>query len=176
MNNLFKELIDLLNKEFKKFDLNESVQLSLSKVPESDMQINNLVKHNKKDFFNNLQKSIIEIIDSTNLFQPLEKTELGFLNLVFNHNVLIKHLTNKKSDFSNYNPQKIIFDYGGPNIGKPLHVGHMRTLNIGSSLYNIYSVIGNTVISDIHLGDWGMPIAQIITYLENESIDINSLS
>ena len=52
----------------------------------------------------------------------------------------------------------------------------MRTLNIGRSLYNIHSFIGNNVISDIHLGDWGMPIAQIITYLENESIDINSLN
>ena len=175
MNNLFKDLINLVNKEFKEFDLNESVQLNLSKLPEFDMQINNLVKHNKTDFFNNLQKSIIEIIDSTNLFQPVEKNELGFLNLVFNHNILIKHLTNKKSDFSNDSAQKIIFDYGGPNIGKPLHVGHMRTLNIGRSLYNIHSFIGNNVISDIHLGDWGMPIAQIITYLENESIDINSL-
>ena len=51
MNNLFNELIDLLNKEFKKFDLNESVQLNLSKMPEFDMQINNLVKYNKKNFF-----------------------------------------------------------------------------------------------------------------------------
>ena len=122
MNNLFKELVDLLNKEFKTFDLNESVQLSLSKIPEFDMQINNLVKHNKTNFFNNLQKSIVEIIDSTNFFQPVEENELGFLNLVFNHNVLIKHLTNKKSDFFNDGAQKIIFDYGGPNIGKPLHL------------------------------------------------------
>ena len=175
MNNLFKELIDLLNKEFKKFDLNESVQLNLSKMPEFDMQINNLVKYNKKDFFNNLQKNSIEIIDSTKFFQPVEENEIGFLNLVFDHSFLIKHLTNKKSDFYNDNVQKIIFDYGGPNIGKPLHVGHMRTLNIGRSLYNIHSFIGNNVISDIHLGDWGMPIAQIITYLENESIDINFL-
>ncbi len=175
MNNLFNELIDLLKKEFKKFDLDETVQLNLSKLPEFDMQINNLVKHNKADFFNNLQKNIIEIINSTNFFQPIEESEIGFLNLVFNHNVLIKHLTNKKSDFANGNAQKIIFDYGGPNIGKPLHVGHMRTLNIGRSLYNINSFIGNNVISDIHLGDWGMPIAQIITFLENESIDINSL-
>ena len=175
MNNLFKELTDLLNKEFKKFDLKEVVQLNLSKMPEFDMQINNLVKHNQADYFNNLQKNIIKIIDSTNFFQPIEENELGFLNLMFNHNVLIEHLTNKQSDFSNDNPQKIIFDYGGPNIGKPLHVGHMRTLNIGRSLYNIHSFIGNDVISDIHLGDWGMPIAQIITYLENESININSL-
>ena len=78
MNNLFKELIDLLNKEFKKFDLNESVQLSLSKMPEFDMQINNLVKHNKADFFNNLQKNIIEIIDSTNFFKLLKKMSSVF--------------------------------------------------------------------------------------------------
>src|SRR5210317_967763 len=175
MNNLFKELIDLLNKEFKKFDLNESVQLSLSKMPEFDMQINNLVKHNKADFFKHLQKNIIEIIDSTNLFQAVEENELGFLNLVFNHNVLIKNLTNKKSDFSNDSAQKIIFDYGGPNIGKPLHVGHMRTLNIGRSLYNIHSFTNNEVVSDIHLGDWGMPVAQIISYLEKEKIEPESI-
>jgi arginyl-tRNA synthetase len=51
----------------------------------------------------------------------------------------------------------------------------MRTLNIGRSLYNIHSFIGNEVISDIHLGDWGMPIAQIITYLENNNINVNTL-
>ena len=175
MNNLFNELIDLLNKEFKKFDLDETVQLNLSKIPEFDMQINNLVKHNKADYFNNLQKNIIEILDSTNFFQPVEESEVGFLNLIFNHSDLIKHVTNKKSDFEKDDTQKMIFDYGGPNIGKPLHVGHMRTLNIGRSLYNIHSFIGNNVISDIHLGDWGMPIAQIITYLEDGSIDINTL-
>ena len=175
MNNLFNELIDLLNKEFKKFDLDENVQLNLSKMPEFDMQINNLVKHNKAKFFDNLQKNIIEILDSTNFFQPIEENQIGFLNLAFNHNVLIKHLTNKRSDFENDGAKKMIFDYGGPNIGKPLHVGHMRTLNIGRSLYNIHSFFGNNVISDIHLGDWGMPIAQIITYIEDKSIDINTL-
>lgn len=175
MNNLFNKLIDLLNNEFKKFDLDEAIKLNLSKMPEFDMQINNLVKYNKSDFFNSLQKNIIEIIDSTNYFLPIEKNEIGFLNLVFNHDNLIKDITNKKSDFEINNREKIIFDYGGPNIGKPLHVGHMRTLNIGRSLYNIHSFIGNNVVSDIHLGDWGMPIAQIITYLENQSVDINTL-
>ena len=175
MNNLFNKLIDLLNNEFEKFDLDEAIKLNLSKMPEFDMQINNLVKYNKSDFFNNLQKNIIEIIDSTNYFLPVEKNEIGFINLVFNHSNLIKHIANKKNDFEIDNREKIIFDYGGPNIGKPLHVGHMRTLNIGRSLYNIHSFIGNNVVSDIHLGDWGMPIAQIITYLENQSVDINTL-
>ena len=175
MNNLFNKLIELLNEEFRKFELDETVQLSLSKIPKFDMQINNLVKYNKTKYFKKLQRNIIEIIDSTNFFQPIEENEIGFVNLMFNHNYLFKKITNEKTDFENDNAQKIIFDYGGPNIGKPLHVGHMRTLNIGRSLYNIHSFIGNKVISDIHLGDWGMPIAQIITYLENESIDINTL-
>ena len=52
----------------------------------------------------------------------------------------------------------------------------MRTLNIGRSLYNINSFIGNEVVSDIHLGDWGMPISQIITYLEKMNIDITALN
>ena len=81
MNKLFNELIDLLNKEFKKFELDEVVKLNLSKIPEFDMQINNLVKHNKASYFTSLQKNIIEIIDSTNYFQPVEVNEVGFLNL-----------------------------------------------------------------------------------------------
>ena len=100
---------------------------------------------------------------------------MGFLNLSLNHIYLMKNITNTQSDFENEQSSKIIFDYGGPNIGKPLHVGHMRTLNIGRSLYNIHSFIGNEVVSDIHLGDWGMPIAQIITYLEKEEIELQSL-
>ncbi len=175
MNYLFNELIVSLNEEFKKFDLNENVQITLSKIPKFDMQINNLVKHNKSKYFKSLQSNIINTIDSTNYFKPIEYNEIGFLNLVFNHANLIDKITNDKIDFGYHESQKIIFDYGGPNIGKPLHVGHMRTLNIGRSLYNIHSFIGNTVKSDIHLGDWGMPIAQIITYLENRAIDVSKL-
>jgi arginyl-tRNA synthetase len=123
-----------------------------------------------------LQEKIIEIINKSKIFLPIEKNEIGFINLSLNHNYLVKKITNTQVDFENSKFSKIIFDYGGPNIGKPLHVGHMRTLNIGRSLYNIHSFIGNEVVSDIHLGDWGMPIAQIITYLEKEDIEIQRLS
>ena len=121
------------------------------------------------------KKKIIEKINSSNIFLPVEKNDMGFLNLSLNHIYLMKNITNTQSDFENEQSSKIIFDYGGPNIGKPLHVGHMRTLNIGRSLYNIHSFIGNEVVSDIHLGDWGMPIAQIITYLEKEKIELQNL-
>jgi len=175
MNNIFKRLTNSLSEEFKNYELDEVVQLNLSKVASYDLQINNLVKFNKSDFFNELQENLIKKINSSNIFLPVEKNDIGFLNLSLNHTYLMKNITNTQSDFENEQISKIIFDYGGPNIGKPLHVGHMRTLNIGRSLYNIHSFIGNEVVSDIHLGDWGMPIAQIISYLEKEVIEIKSL-
>tara|TARA_A100001015_G_C14972961_1_gene705942 strand:- start:22 stop:1662 length:1641 start_codon:yes stop_codon:yes gene_type:complete len=176
MNTIFNNLLEVLSKEFKNFGLNEDVQLNLSKVPEFDLQINNLVKYNKSKFFNELQNNLIEKINNFNYFLPVYENEIGFLNLSLNHGLLTNYITNTRIDFQNKKPEKIIFDYGGPNIGKPLHVGHMRTLNIGRSLYNINSFIGNEVVSDIHLGDWGMPISQIITYLEKMNIDITALN
>ena len=158
MNTIFNNLLEVLSKEFKNFGLNEDVQLNLSKVPEFDLQINNLVKYNKSKFFNELQKNLIEKINNSDYFLPVLENEIGFLNLSLNHSLLISYVTNTSIDFENKKPEKIIFDYGGPNIGKPLHVGHMRTLNIGRSLYNINSFIGNEVVSDIHLGDYGSEI------------------
>lgn len=175
MNHVFNSLTDSLSEEFKNFDLDEAVHLSLSKLPEYDMQINNLVKYNKSKFFKELQENIINKINVSEIFQTIDENKLGFINLSLNHTFLMNKISNTENDFKNNKNCKIIFDYGGPNIGKPLHVGHMRTLNIGRSLYSIHSFIGNEVISDIHLGDWGMPIAQIITYLENNNIDVNTL-
>ena len=180
MNNIYTNLTDSLKNEFKIFNLVEDVQFSLSKIDEYDLQINNLVKYNKEDFFTELQEKIVEIIKKSQIFETVDINDSGFINLSLNHNFLINKLTNTKNDFINNKKHKIIFDYGGPNIGKPLHVGHMRTLNIGRSLYNMHSFINNQVMSDIHLGDWGMPVAQIIAYLEKvnikpESIDSNKL-
>ena len=175
MNNIFSNLTDSLSEEFKKYDLDEVVKFTLSKIAGYDMQINSLVKYNKLEFFKELEDKIIKKINASEIFKTVNKNDIGFINLSLNHTFLMKNITNTQSDFKRSQKSRIIFDYGGPNIGKPLHVGHMRTLNIGRSLYNIHSFIGNEVISDIHLGDWGMPIAQIITYLENEQIEVDTL-
>jgi len=175
MNHIFNNLTNSLSEEFKKFDLDEVVNLSLSKLADYDLQINNLVKYNKTEFFKDLLENIVNKINDLEIFQTVDKNELGFVNLSLNHSFLMGKISNTENDFKHNKSSKIIFDYGGPNIGKPLHVGHMRTLNIGRSLYNIHSFIGNEVISDIHLGDWGMPIAQIIAYLENNDIDVSTL-
>ena len=175
MNNIYKNLTDSISNEFKVFNLDEDVQFSISKIDGYDLQINNLVKYNKEKFFPKLQEKIIEIISESQIFETVDKNAVGFINLSLNHKFLINKITNTKDDFVNNKKYKIILDYGGPNIGKPLHVGHMRTLNIGRSLYNIHSFTNNEVISDIHLGDWGMPVAQIISYLEKENIHPESV-
>ena len=175
MNNIYTNLIDSITNELKVFNLDEDVQFSLSKIDEYDLQINNLVKYNKEKFFSTLQEKIVEIIKESQIFETVDKNDIGFINLSLNHSFLMNKITNSKNDFINNKKHKIIFDYGGPNIGKPLHVGHMRTLNIGRSLYNIHSFTNNEAVSDIHLGDWGMPVAQIISYLEKENIDPESI-
>jgi len=73
-------------------------------------------------------------------------------------------------------PKNYILDYGGPNIGKSMHVGHLRPLNIGRALYNIHSYSGHKCTSDIHLGDWGIPISQIITYCYEKEIEISRVT
>ena len=175
MNKVFNKITDSLSEEFKKYNLDEVVQLSLSKLDDYDLQINNLIKHKKAKFFKELEMNIIKKINDSEVFCAVNKNDLGFLNLKLNHTFLLKNIKNTENEFKTNKSHKIIFDYGGPNIGKPLHVGHMRTLNIGRSLYNIHTFIGNEAVSDIHLGDWGMPIAQIITYLETKDIDVSTL-
>jgi arginyl-tRNA synthetase len=63
-------------------------------------------------------------------------------------------------------PEHIVIDFGGPNVAKPLHVGHLRSLVIGESLRRILSSCGHHVLSDVHLGDWGLQMGQLISELE----------
>jgi arginyl-tRNA synthetase len=63
-------------------------------------------------------------------------------------------------------PERIVVDFGGPNVAKPLHVGHLRSLVIGESLRRMLSSCGHQVVSDVHLGDWGLQMGQLISELE----------
>lgn len=69
-------------------------------------------------------------------------------------------------------PLKIIMDYGGANVAKPLHVGHLRSAIIGESLKRIRRYAGHEVIGDVHLGDWGMPMGLVITELKERMPDL----
>jgi len=65
-------------------------------------------------------------------------------------------------------PETVVLDFGGPNVAKPMHVGHLRSAVIGDTLQRILRFAGDTVISDVHLGDWGLQMGHLVTELEDE--------
>ena len=170
-----RSLIANLEKELKKLDINESIELRISNIPNFDFQINNLVKFQNSKDKKEIKKALSKIIEADPFIKKFEFTENYFVNLECNLEKFIDSFENVNDNIKDSNPKTIILDYGGPNIGKPLHVGHLRSLNIGRSLYEINKLAGHSVFNDIHLGDWGMPIAQIICYIDKKNIDINDI-
>ena len=168
-------LIKNLENEFLKNNINETIMLRVSSMPTFDFQINNLVKFQKNEKTKNLINSFSEFIEDEPLIKNYEIAKNGFINLEINVEKFIYEIKDTKNAIKTKNPKNIILDYGGPNIGKPLHVGHLRSLNIGRSLYQINKLAGNNVINDIHLGDWGMPVAQIICYMQKNDIDLEKI-
>lgn len=131
----------------------------------------------------NRQKHFIlltKTLEKNKYVDQIELTENGFINVTLHLSKVLKYLQKSKEEIletiKDRKPKKYIFDYGGPNIGKSMHVGHLRPLNIGRALYNIYQISGNNCTSDIHLGDWGIPISQILTYCYENNIEIKNLS
>ncbi|MCR4907740.1 MAG: arginine--tRNA ligase [Lachnospiraceae bacterium] len=103
-------------------------------------------------------------------FSEAAAVKPGFLNLKLSGEYLVGLLNSMKApDFGYENSgekQCIILDYGGPNVAKPLHIGHLRSAIIGDSIRRILSFAGHRVIGDIHLGDWGLQMGLIITELK----------
>ena len=176
MNKQLAEIKEKLKTKLQVFGVNKNIEFNISKLEKWDLQINTLISYKSHVDYDNLINVLITVLKSTNYFKEVELTEIGFINLKLNHKYLSSILSNQKKDFQVSSPLKIIIDYGGPNLGKPLHVGHIRTLNIGRSLYNMNKFIGNNVVSDLHLGDWGMPIAQILCYLKVNNRSLENIS
>ena len=169
----------LLNlKELNK-DTDHDYSFTFSKIEGVHLQSPSLIKFKNSDdrkvHFNKLEK----ILQNNSYIEKAELNDAGFINLTLNIEEVLKYIQKSKSELLNLikdeNPKKYLFDYGGPNIGKSMHVGHLRPLNIGRALYNMYKISGNVCLSDIHLGDWGIPISQILTYCYENNIVINSL-
>ena len=160
---------------FKKFNIQEEIDLKISNIENYDYQINNLVKYKNHQNINELISNIQNLCENIEIINTFEITNNNFVNFKINLDKCNYFIENVQENLKVQNPKRIIIDYGGPNIGKPLHVGHLRSLNIGRSIYNTNKLLGHELTSDIHLGDWGMPIAQIIGYCEVENININSL-
>ena len=122
-----------------------------------------------KTYHDNPMNIATKIKDSIKDFSELKSVSVanpGFINIKLSDEFLIDFANETLKDItSNYNlgiNKTIFLDYGGPNVAKVLHVGHLRSANIGQALNNLCKAVGCTTISDIHLGDWGRPMGMVI--------------
>ncbi|MBD5548072.1 MAG: arginine--tRNA ligase [Lachnospiraceae bacterium] len=120
---------------------------------------------------------VAEKCKDSNVFLSVEAVPPGFLNIKVKESFVTDYLT-QMSNATKFGldmpekPNRIIVDYGGPNVAKPLHVGHLRSGVIGESIKRIARYAGHEVIGDIHLGDWGLQMGLIITELKERQPDL----
>ncbi len=179
MQDINNYLFNSINKIFSDSKINEVPEIRLSNLPEYDLQLNNLLRISDQ----NIKNRIIKLLDELNKNQwidNLQITEKGFVNIKYSdtylENYIVSILENINSQIYTKNPKSYLLDYGGVNIGKSMHVGHIRSLNIGRGIKNLLKKAGHNVISDIHLGDWGMPVSLILNYCIYNNIKISNLT
>ena len=112
------------------------------------------------------------------MFAAAESVKPGFINFKIDPGYLAGYLQKMSEDQERFgcektnSPKKIMIDYGGPNVAKPLHIGHLRSAIIGESIKRIGRFMGHTMIGDVHLGDWGLQMGLIITELSQRKPDL----
>lgn len=124
-----------------------------------------------------LAEKIVQRVAQNNIFEEVSIAGPGFINIKLADDYLVRYVMRMVEDKTlgcptAVEPQTIIVDYGGANIAKPLHVGHLRSAIIGECLKRLARFIGHTVIGDIHLGDWGLQMGMIISELERRQPDL----
>ena len=124
-----------------------------------------------------IAKDVVEKLADSKVLEMAEAVNPGFINLKLAPEVVAEYLNEMAADENlgvekEKNPKKVIIDYGGPNVAKPLHVGHLRSAIIGESIKRIIRFKGNDVTGDIHLGDWGYQMGLIITELKKRKPEL----
>ena len=166
----------IISKILKDFDILDEIEIRYSNLEGVDIQCNNLIRYSKNKNLLKIKEALSNELSNNLYVEKININEKNFINLTFSNAYLLDHSSSVENSIKKEKNESVIFDYGGPNIGKDLHVGHIRTLNIGRALYNIYKRAGYKVISDIHFGDWGKPIGLIIAYLEEQEISLDTLT
>lgn len=170
-----KKLLELISEEVKKAFQEAGYEEELGRVTVSnrpdlcEYQCNGAMagakKYHKAPIM--IAKDVAEKLQESTVFSEAEAVAPGFLNLKVKEEFLVSYIREmgKTEKFGAGEPgcgRKIVIDYGGPNVAKPLHVGHLRSGIIGESVKRICRYAGAEVVGDIHLGDWGLQMGLII--------------
>lgn len=125
-----------------------------------------------------ISDKIAQALAENELFESVESVKPGFINMKVRPAYLAKYVSDMKADEGRFgcdkaaHPKTIIVDYGGANVAKPLHVGHLRSAVIGESIKRIGKFMGHHMIGDVHLGDWGLQMGLIIVELKERKPDL----
>lgn len=119
---------------------------------------------------------IKDVLESDSRFTNINIAGPGFINLSFSDEFLINLVNSMEDDILNnidmQEHKKIMLDYGGANVAKALHVGHLRSANLGEALKRLAKLLGQEVISDAHLGDYGRPLGLVVLELKKRYPDL----
>ena len=175
-----KKIVDLIIEElkpaFQAGGYDESyIRVTLSNRPDlCEYQCNGAMAaakvYKKKPI--EIAGEVVELAKNSPMFSEISAVMPGFINIRLNPEYLSDYV-NQISAEPKYGlneaekPETIIVDYGGANVAKPLHVGHLRSAVIGESIKRISRYMGHNVIGDVHLGDWGLQMGLIIEELRD---------
>ncbi len=180
-----KKIIDLIEAEVvKAFEAAEVdtkfAKVSLSNRPDlCEYQCNGAMaaakQYRKAPIM--IANAVVEKLQESECFAEVAAVNPGFINMKVSPAFLSDYLNGMQEDErlgcdKVEEPQTIVIDYGGPNVAKPLHVGHLRSAIIGESVKRISKFMGHNVIGDVHLGDWGLQLGLIITELQLRKPDL----
>lgn len=179
-----KKIIDLLSAEVKDafvkagYDA-ESGVVTLSNRPDlCQYQCNGALaaakKYKKAPIM--IANDVVALLESSEIFGEVTAIMPGFINIKLSDSFLASYVNDMRKDErfgceKTENPKKVIVDYGGANVAKPLHVGHLRSAIIGESIKRIGNFMGDEMIGDVHLGDWGLQMGLIITEFKKRNPD-----
>ena len=174
---LIKETEQYISKILKELNYECNPKLISSSQPDLGQFQLNIAMSLAKTYHKNPRDIAKEITDKfDNRFVNVNIAGPGFINLTFSDEIITKYMNKALENFNVHidkeKPKKIVIDYGGANAAKALHVGHMRSANIGESLKRITKLYGNEVIGDVHLGDLGRQSGMLISQLMIEQPDL----
>ena len=181
---ILKDLEKDLGKRFTKagFPLEEIHLLSSSRKDLGDYQLNDAMKFAKERHQNpkDIALEMKNIIDQSSYFENVNIAGVGFINLTLKNSFLVeavnRYYNDPMKDITKLEKERIFIDYGGANIAKTLHVGHVRSANIGESLKRLARYLGKEVISDVHFGDIGRQSGMVIYEIKQRYPNLNYFS
>ena len=180
LNTVEKDILD----KFKEngIPLDEVQLITSSKKELGDYQINDAMKLAKimHKSPRDIAEDLVKCLEETGYFKNINIAGAGFINLSFKDELLTEYvekvIKSSTKDVEKLNEERIIIDYGGANIAKTLHVGHLRSANIGEAIKRLARHLGKEVISDVHFGDIGRQSGMVIYELKQRYPNLNYFS